>query len=488
MAKKIIVIGSGFGGLAASLRLKAKGYKVTLVEKHPDLGGRARVFKKDQFIYDGGPTVITAPYLFEELFTLFNKNISDYVKIVPLDLWYRFVFNDGESFDYNGDSISMEEQVKKFNPDDYKGYKKLVNFTEKIFDKGFTDLSDKPFNNLVFMIKQIPSLLKLKSYKSVYSLVSSFISNEKLRRVFSMHPLLVGGNPFSTTSIYTLILFLEKKWGIHYSMGGTGSVVQALEKLMLEENIKIIKGAEVTEILTESKKVKGIKINNSKIINSDYIICNSDPPNVYNNLIKSKEDYNFLFKQKMKRMDYSMGLFVYYFGSKKKYDHVAHHTIYFGETYEKHLDKIFEKKILSQDISYYLHRPSATDPNMAPNGQDAFYVLVPVPNNLSKINWIKQGDKFKELVLDKMDKTVLPGIKENVVSDFYLTPDYFEIDLATLYGSGFSIQPKFSQSAYFRFHNQSEIYKNLYFVGAGTHPGAGMPGVLSSAKVLDKLF
>ena len=488
MAKKIIVIGSGFGGLAASLRLKAKGYKVTLVEKHPDLGGRARVFKKDQFIYDGGPTVITAPYLFEELFTLFNKNISDYVKIVPLDLWYRFVFNDGETFDYNGDSISMEEQVKKFNPDDYEGYKKLVNFTEKIFDKGFTDLSDKPFNNLIFMIKQIPSLLKLKSYKSVYSLVSSFISNEKLRRVFSMHPLLVGGNPFSTTSIYTLILFLEKKWGIHYSMGGTGSVVQALEKLMLEENIKIIKGAEVTEILTENKKVKGIKINNSKIINSDYIICNSDPPNVYNNLIKSKEDYNFLFKQKMKRMDYSMGLFVYYFGSKKKYDHVAHHTIYFGETYEKHLDKIFEKKILSQDISYYLHRPSATDPNMAPNGQDAFYVLVPVPNNLSKINWIKQGDKFKELVLDKMDKTVLPGIKENVVSDFYLTPDYFEIDLATLYGSGFSIQPKFSQSAYFRFHNQSEIYKNLYFVGAGTHPGAGMPGVLSSAKVLDKLF
>ena len=488
MAKKIIVIGSGFGGLAASLRLKAKGYKVTLVEKHPDLGGRARVFKKDQFIYDGGPTVITAPYLFEELFTLFNKNISDYAKIVPLDLWYRFVFNDGETFDYNGDSISMEEQVKKFNPDDYKGYKKLVNFTEKIFDKGFTDLSDKPFNNLVFMIKQIPSLLKLKSYKSVYSLVSSFISNEKLRRVFSMHPLLVGGNPFSTTSIYTLILFLEKKWGIHYSMGGTGSVVQALEKLMLEENIKIIKGAEVTEILTENKKVKGIKINNSKIINSDYIICNSDPPNVYNNLIKSKEDYNFLFKQKMKRMDYSMGLFVYYFGSKKKYKNVAHHTIYFGETYEKHLDKIFEKKILSNDISYYLHRPSATDPNMAPDDQDAFYVLVPVPNNLSKINWIKQGDKFKDLILEKMDKTVLPGIKENVVSDFYLTPDYFEIDLATLHGSGFSIQPKFSQSAYFRFHNQSEIFKNLYFVGAGTHPGAGMPGVLSSAKVLDKLF
>ena len=487
-AKKIIVIGSGFGGLAASLRLKAKGYKVTLLEKHPDLGGRARVFKKGEFTYDGGPTVITAPYLFEELFSLFNKKISDYVKIVPLDLWYRFVFNDGETFDYNGDDKSMEEQIKKFDAKDYDGYKKLVNFTEKIFNKGFTDLSDKPFNNLFFMMKQIPSLLKLKSYKSVYSLVSNYISNEKLRRVFSMHPLLVGGNPFSTTSIYTLILFLEKKWGIHYSMGGTGSVVKALEKLMIEESIKIIKDAEVTEILTENKKVKGVKINESKIINCDYVICNSDPPNVYNNLIKSREDYNFLFKQKMKRMDYSMGLFVYYFGSKKKYNEVAHHTIYFGKSYEKHLNKIFEKKILSEDISYYLHRPSATDPNMAPDDQDAFYVLVPVPNNLSKINWIEEGDKFKNLILDKMDKTVLPGIKKNVVNDFYLTPDYFEIDLATLHGSGFSIQPKFSQSAYFRFHNQSEIFNNLYFVGAGTHPGAGIPGVLSSAKVLDKLF
>ncbi len=488
MAKKIIVIGSGFGGLAASLRLKAKGYEVTLVEKHPDLGGRARVFKKGDFTYDGGPTVITAPYLFEELFNLFNKKISDYVNIVPLDLWYRFVFSDGQTFDYSGDEKSMEREVKKFSDKDFNGYNNLVNFTEKIFDKGFTDLSDKPFNKFSFMLKQIPSLLSLKSYKSVYQLVSNYISNEKLRRVFSMHPLLVGGNPFTTTSIYTLILFLEKKWGIHYSMGGTGSVVKALEKLMIEENIRIIKSAEVTEIISKRDMVEGVKINNSEIINCSYIVCNSDPPNVYQNLIKYKNNYNFLFKQKMKRMNYSMGLFVYYFGSKKQYKNVAHHTIYFGKSYERHLNKIFEKKILSEDISYYLHRPSATDPDMAPVGQDAFYVLVPVPNNLSNINWKDKGNQFKELILDKMDKSVLPGIKENVVSDFYLTPDYFENDLATLHGSGFSIQPKFSQSAYFRFHNQSEVFKNLYFVGAGTHPGAGIPGVLSSAKVLDKLF
>ena len=488
MTRKVIVIGSGFGGLASALRLRARGFNVTLVEKHPDLGGRARVFKKGNFIYDGGPTVITAPYLFEELFSLFNKNISEYVKIVPLNLWYRFVFSDGKTFDYSGNEKLMEKEIKKFSESDYEGYNKLVNFTEKIFNKGFTELSDKPFNNLTFMLKQIPALLNLKSYKSVYGLVSKYISNDKLRRVFSMHPLLVGGNPFTTTSIYALILFLEKKWGIHYSIGGTGSVVKALEKLMEEEGVKILKNSEVTEIILDNKNVKSVKINTSKIINCDYVVCNSDPPNVYKNLIKSKNNYNFLFKQKMKRMDYSMGLFVYYFGSKKQYKNVAHHTIYFGNSYEKHLDKIFEKKILSDDISYYLHRPSATDPSMAPNGQDAFYVLVPVPNNLSNINWSDKGEKFKNLVLDKMDKSVLPGIKENVVNDFYLTPDYFEKDLDTLHGSGFSIQPKFSQSAYFRFHNKSEVFNNLYFVGAGTHPGAGMPGVISSAKVLDKIL
>jgi phytoene desaturase len=486
--KKIIIIGSGFGGIASALRMRAKGYQVTLLEKHPDLGGRARVFKKDGFTYDGGPTVITAPYLFEELFTLFDKKISNYVKIIPLDLWYRFIFEDKTSFDYTGNEKDMEKEIQKFSKDDVHGYKKLVSFTEKIFDKGFTELSTKPFNDVKFMLKQIPALLKLKSYQSVYKLVSSYISNEKLKRVFSMHPLLVGGNPFTTTSIYTLILFLEKKWGIHYSMGGTGSLVNALEKLMKEERIEIIKNAEVTEMLSHNNKVVGVKINNEKEIFGDYIICNSDPPNVYKNLIKSKNEYSFLFNQKIKRMNYSMGLFVYYFGSKKQFKDVAHHTIYFGKSYKEHLNKIFDKKELSEDISYYLHRPSATDPSMAPENHDAFYVLVPVPNNLSGIDWSKEGERFKDLVLTKMDQTVLPGIKENVVSDFYLTPDYFEKELATLHGSGFSIQPKFTQSAYFRFHNKSEIFDNLYFVGAGTHPGAGMPGVLSSAKVLDELL
>ena len=487
MKNKLIVVGSGFGGIAAALRMRAKGYEVTLLEKQADLGGRARVFTKDGFTYDAGPTVVTAPYLFNELFSLFKKNIEDYVKIVPLDLWYRFVFSDSSIFNYSGNENEMETQINKIS-DDLVGYKKLLTFTEKIFNKGFIELSDKPFNNFLFMIKQIPALLKLKSYQSVYQLVSSYISNEKLRRIFSMHPLLVGGNPFSTTAIYTLILFLEKKWGIHYAMGGTGKIVEALEKLMKEEDITILKNAEVVEFLTKDKQITGVQLKNGSIISCDYLICNSDPPNVYKNLIKSNNQYNFLFNQKIKRMNYSMGLFVYYFGSKKKYNNIAHHTICFGNSYQDHLKKIFEDKILTDDISYYLHRPTATDPSMAPENHDAFYVLVPVPNNLSGINWEEKGDSFKDLVITKMEKTTLPNLRENIVSDFYLTPDYFEQELSTLHGSGFSIQPKFTQSAYFRFHNQSEIFSNMFFVGAGTHPGAGMPGVLSSAKVLDKLL
>ena len=485
--KKIIVIGSGFGGIAAALRMKAKGYSVTLIEKHPDLGGRARVFKKEGFTFDAGPTVITAPKLLEELFTLFNKNISDYVKIIPLKLWYRFIFDDKSSFDYSGDEELMKEEIEKYAIDDFVGYQKLVKLTEKIFDKGFTELSSKPFNNISFMLKQVPALLKLKSYKSVYELISTYISDNKLRKIFSMHPLLVGGNPFTTTSIYTLILFLEKKWGIHYSLGGTGNLVKAFEKLMKEEKIEIIKNSSVTELTNLNNEIVSVTVNNKDVLKADYIICNSDPPNVYKNLIKPN-NYGFLFNKKIERMNYSMGLFVYYFGSKKQYNDVAHHTICFGKSYKDHLNKIFEKKELSEDISYYLHRPTATDPSMAPPGQDCFYVLVPVPNNLSNINWHKEGEKFKQLIINKMSEQILPNLRENITADFYVTPDYFENDLSTLHGSGFSIQPKFTQSAYFRFHNKSEIFNNLYFVGAGTHPGAGIPGVISSAKVLDELL
>ena len=483
-----IVIGSGFGGIAAALRLKAKGHQVTLVEKHPDLGGRARVFKKNGFTFDGGPTVITAPYLINELFDLFKKDPKDYIELTPLKIWYQFIFEDKTKFDYSGNESEMKNQIQKINKTDVKGYEKLVNFTKKIFDKGFTELADVPFDKPFVMMKQLPALLKLKSYKSVYSLVSSYIQSEKLRRMLSMHPLLVGGNPFSTTSIYGLILYLEKKWGIHYSMGGTGNIIKGYEKLMNEVGIKILKESEVTKIISKNNKISGIQINNQIDIDADNVICNADPPAVYEKLLGQNNNNSILFNWKKNRMEYSMGLFVYYFGTKKIYENVEHHTIKFGNKYKEHLDDIFDKKKLNKDISYYLHRPTATDKSMAPDGNDCFYVLVPVPNNQSKINWDIEGEKMKKLVVDKMEKDLMPNLSENIIEDFYLTPDYFEKDLNTKYGSGFSIQPKFTQSAYFRFHNKSEVYDGLYFVGAGTHPGAGVPGVLSSAKVLDKII
>ncbi len=483
-----IVIGSGFGGIAAALRLKAKGHQVKLIEKHPDLGGRARVFKKNGFIFDGGPTVITAPYLINELFELFKKDPKNYIELSPLKIWYQFIFEDKSKFNYSGDEANMVKQIEDISKDDVEGYQKLVSFTKKIFDKGFTELADVPFDKPFVMMQQLPALLKLKSYKSVYSLVSSFIKNEKLRRMLSMHPLLVGGNPFTTTSIYGLILYLEKKWGIHYSMGGTGNIIKGLEKLMLEEGIDIIKNSEVTEIISKSNKISGIKLNDQKIIEAENVVCNADPPAFYEKMLKKNGQGSFIFNWKKKRMEYSMGLFVYYFGTKKIYPNVEHHTIKFGDKYKEHLEDIFNNKKLNNDISYYLHRPSATDKTMAPEGNDCFYVLVPVPNNQSKIDWKTEGEKMKSLVIDKMEKDLMPNLKENIVADFYLTPDYFEKELNTKFGSGFSIQPKFTQSAYFRFHNKSEIYDGLYFVGAGTHPGAGVPGVLSSAKVLDKLL
>ncbi len=483
-----IVIGSGFGGIAAALRLRAKGHEVTLIEKHPDLGGRARVFKRNGFTFDGGPTVITAPYLINELFDLFKKDPNDYIKLTPLKIWYQFIFEDKIKFDYSGNETEMKNQIEKISKEDVKGYEKLVNFTKKIFDKGFTELADIAFDKPFVMMQQLPALLKLKSYKSVYSLVSSYIKSEKLRKMLSMHPLLVGGNPFSTTSIYGLILYLEKKWGIHYSMGGTGNIIKGYEKLMNEVGIKVLKKSEVTKIISKNAKISGVQINNQNNIDADNVICNADPPAVYEKLLNQNTNNSFLFNWKKNRMEYSMGLFVYYFGTKKIYENVKHHTIKFGNKYKEHLDDIFNKKRLNKDISYYLHRPTATDRSMAPEGNDCFYVLVPVPNNQSKINWDIEGEKMKNLVIDKMEKDLMPNLKENIIEDFYLTPNYFENDLNTKFGSGFSIQPKFTQSAYFRFHNKSEVYNGLYFVGAGTHPGAGVPGVLSSAKVLDKII
>ena len=364
-----IVIGSGFGGIAAALRLKAKGHKVTLIEKHPDLGGRARVFKKNGFTYDGGPTVITAPYLINELFELFKKDPKDYIELSPLKIWYQFIFEDNSKFNYSGDETEMKKQIEEINKDDVEGYEKLVNFTKKIFDKGFTELAAVPFDKPSVMIKQLPALLKLKSYKSVYSLVSSYIKNEKLRRMLSMHPLLVGGNPFTTTSIYGLILYLEKKWGIHYSMGGTGNIIKGFEKLMNEVDIKIIKGHEVTKIISNKNKITGVQLDNQTNIKADNVICNADPPAVYEKMLMEIKIIQSCLNGKKIEWNILWDYLFIILEQKKLYENVEHHTIKFGNKYKEHLDDIFDNKKLNNDISYYLHRPSATDKSMAPEGR-----------------------------------------------------------------------------------------------------------------------
>ena len=488
MKKKALVVGSGFGGLASALRLKAMGYDVKVFEKLGQIGGRARVFKKSGYTFDAGPTVITAPFLFDELFKLFKKKRKDYVKFVRLDPWYRFYFSsDSRVFDYSDSLKKTEKEISKFNPKDVKGYKKLLKFSEKIFNVGFIKLSSTPFHNFFFMIKQIPVLILLKSYLSVFKLVSIFIKNEQLRQALSIQPLLLGGNPVATTSIYNLIHYLERKWGVHYAIGGTGQLIKGLKKLMIEEKIKISTNSNISKILTEGNKVIGVEINKKEKYFADKVIINGDPAYTYKNLIDSK--FNKKWKtNRIEKLDYSMGLFVIYFGTKKKYKKIAHHTIWMGKRYEGLLNDIFNKKVLAEDFSLYLHRPTATDRTMAPSGCDCFYVLSPVPNLLSKVNWKTHGDVYRDKILQALESTILPNLQKNLDVCFYMTPEDFKKDYNSLNGSGFSISPIFRQSAWFRFHNKSEDFQNLYFAGAGSHPGAGVPGVISSAKVIEKII
>ena len=486
MTKKAIVVGSGFGGIASSLRLKALGYDVTLLEKLEQLGGRARVFKKKGYTFDAGPTVITAPFLFDELFNLFSKKRENYVKFKRLDPMYNFYFNQNkQSFNYFDKVEDSLKEIAKFNPKDVEGYKNLLKMSEKIYKVGFDKLSFTPFHNFFFMIRQIPSLIKLKSYLTVFQLVSKYINNEQIKQALSIQPLLLGGNPLETTSIYNLIHYLERKWGVHYAMGGTGAIIRAFEKLMNEEKIKINKNTDVKEIIFKNNKAIGVKAQNGRELFGEKIILNCDPAYAYKHIIQKKKKWS---DKKIDKLDFSMGLFVIYFGTKKKYHKIAHHTIWMGKRYEGLLKDIFNKKILADDFSLYLHRPTATDKSMAPKNCDSFYVLSPVPNLKSGIDWNVTGLNYRKKILKALEKTILPNLNKNLTVCFHMSPEDFKKDYHSLYGSGFSISPIFRQSAWFRFHNQSESFENLYFVGAGSHPGAGVPGVISSAKVLENIL
>jgi phytoene desaturase len=485
--KKAIVIGAGFGGMSSALRLRAKGYDVHIIDQCSNLGGRAQTYEYEGFIHDAGPTVITAPFLFEEIFNLFNKKFNDYVTLKPLNPWYRFVFPDGRHFDYGGTIDDTLIEIEKFNRNDKQNYIRLVESSRKIFEVGFVKLASKPFHKLTQMLAILPALVRLKGYQSVWSFVCNHLEDNSLRQAFSIQPLLVGGNPFDTTSIYSLIHYLERKWGIFFAMGGTGAIVAAFEKLMREEGIKISLSTPVSTLKINNKKCEGVILQDGGFLEADIIISNADPSHLYANMVKSHEQ-GLSARLKNRNAKFSMGLYVLYFGTNRKYNDVVHHTIWLGKRYKDLLDDIFNKKIITEDFSLYLHRPTATDPSFAPEGCDSFYVLTPVPNMQGDINWDIEGPKLRNRIVKALNDTILPDLENTITSDFYKTPQDFQQTYSSMHGAGFSIAPILSQSAWFRFHNKAEGIQNLYLSGAGTHPGAGLPGVITSAKVLDELI
>jgi phytoene desaturase len=485
-SKQVIVIGAGYGGIAAALRAKRKGYQVKIIERCSEIGGRAQYYQQAGFNHDAGPTVITAPFLLEELFGLFNENLHDYVTLKPLSPWYQFQFYEGTTFNYGGTLEATLDEINKINPKDVDGYLKLLKHAEKIFDVGFTQLAHQPFVNFTSMLKITPKMIQLKNHQSVWQFVGSYIRHPLLRQAFSVHPLLIGGNPFNTTSIYSLIHFLEHRFGVWFAMGGTHSITKALKQLLEKNHIEILTNTTVNEILIDKQKVCGVRTERQSY-QASKVISNVDPGYCYQNMIDTKHHHPMV-KFKVKTNHYSMGLFLLYFGTTQSYPQIKHHTIVIGEHFKQQLHAIFNQKHLTDDLSMYIHRPTATDPLFAPPGCDSFYVLVPVPNNLSNINWLHQGPVLRQQVIEQLSQTLLPNLRQHITADFFKTPDDFQDQYLSPHGAGFSITPLFRQSAWFRFHNQDKHIDGLYHVGAGTHPGAGIPGVLSSAKVVDCLL
>lgn len=486
-SQKALVIGGGFGGIASALRLRSKGYAVELLDQCSMLGGRAQVYQRAGFTFDAGPTVLTAPFLFDELFELFDKKLADYLQIVPLNPWYRFVFDDGRTFDYGGTVEDTLREIRKFSPVDADNYLKLLKKSQAIFEIGFTQLATQPFHRFGTMLKILPQLIRLQGYRTVWQFVAAHLKDPALRQAFSIQPLLVGGNPFTTTSIYTLIHFLERKWGVHFAMGGTGALVKALEKLMLEEGITITLNTAVQALQLENRRCRGVILANGATLAADVVVSNADAAFLYEKIIP-KHKQSLAARLKTRYAQFSMGLFVLYFGTTRHYPEVAHHTIILADRYQGLLEDIFHKKVLSPDLSLYLHRPTATDKSFAPQGFDSFYVLLPVPNLQGAIDWSVAAPKLRQAIIARLAATVLPDLEQTMTADFYKTPEDFQKDYSSLHGAGFSIAPLLRQSAWFRYHNQAEGIDNLYLCGAGTHPGAGLPGVITSAKLLDNLI
>lgn len=481
-----IVIGSGFGGLAAAIRLGARGYRVTVLEKLDAPGGRAYVYRQDGFVFDAGPTIITAPFLLEELWQLCGRKLADDVDLRPMDPFFRIRFDDGQIFDYSGDREKTLAQIRAYNPADAEGYLRYLQASAKRYQVGFEKLGFKSFDSLWQLIKFLPQLIRLRSDRSVYSLVSSYIKDPYLRQVMSFHPLLIGGNPFSVTGIYSLISHLEQSHGVWSAMGGTGSLVNAMVKLIEGQGGEVKLNQEVQRITVDRGQVTGVELRDGTHLGARVVVSNADSAWTYRHLIDARWRKRWTDKR-IENAAYSNGLFVWYFGTNKRYEDIPHHTVMLGPRYRGLLDDIFKHRKLTDDFSLYLHRPTATDPSMAPAGCDTYYALVPVPHLDADIDWRTQAEPFRRAVQQRLASTVMPGLEDALVTSRLLTPADFESRYLAFKGAGFSLEPRITQSAWFRPHNRSEELEGLYLVGAGTHPGAGIPGVISSARVLDEV-
>ena len=487
-APHAVVIGSGFGGLAAALRLRLKGYRVSVLERLEDIGGRAFVHRQDGFTFDAGPTIITAPFLLEELWALCGRRFSDDVDLRPMAPFYRIRFHDGSHFDYFGNTPAMRAEVARVGgAGEVVGYDAFMREAMVCLKLGYEELGTKSFVSLGDLIAAMPSMVRMQAWKTIHSMAARHFTSEKLQQVFSFHPLLIGGNPFAVTQVYSLITALEREYGVHSAMGGTGAIVAALARLLQDQGGEIFCNTDVKEIMLEGRKAVGVRLTNGRVIAADMVVSNADAAHTYRNMLPAAARRVWT-DAKVERSAYSMGLFVWYFGTKRRYDNLPHHMILLGPRYKGLLTDIFKHKVLSKDFSLYLHRPTATDPSLAPEGCDTFYVLSPVPHLDADVDWRVEAEPYRQLIARYLEDAVLPGLAGEVVTSKVVTPLDFASRLLAYKGAAFGMEPRLIQSAWFRPHNASEDIEGLYMVGAGTHPGAGVPGVLSSAKAFDSLI
>jgi len=486
--KSAVVIGAGFGGLALAIRLQAAGIKTTIVEARDKPGGRGYFWEKDGFIFDGGPTVITDPPCLTQLWALTGHDMAQDIELLPVMPFYRLNWPDGTNFDYSNDETGLRKEIEKLDPADVAGYAKFLEYSKGVHDEGYVKLGTKAFLDFASMIKAAPALARYQAWRSVYSMVSSFVKSEKLREALSFHTLLVGGNPMKTSAIYALIHKLEKDGGVWFAKGGTNRLIAAMVTQFERIGGTIILNDGVERIETQGDRTTGIVTQSGHRIECDAVATNGDIMHSYRDLLahhpRGKKAATALSRKK-----FSPSLFVVHFGIKGTWPGIPHHMILFGPRYKGLLDDIYDHGVLPQDFSLYLHHPTVSDPSMAPEGCSTFYALAPVAHQGKlPIDWEEMGPVFEKRILDEVGRRLIPDIHDRIVTKFHYTPADFGHDLNAHLGSAFSLEPVLTQSAWFRVHNRDDVIDNLYFVGAGTHPGAGIPGVVGSAKATAELM